>query len=215
MLIAGWVKTSLVDYPGKISSVIFTQGCNLKCFYCHNPDLIETNSIKPMISNKEVFEFLEKRSGLLDGVVITGGEPTVQKDLPQFLRRIKNMGFLVKLDTNGTKPDVLKYLLDENLINYIAMDIKSPLEYYPIFSGKRVKSVLITDSIRIIKTSKILYEFRTTVAPGLKPIDLARIDAEISEPKNYFIQCCRGTKNQLFKDDISKMVPHAQFRGYL
>lgn len=127
--LAGLQKTTFIDYPEKIACIVFTQGCNFRCGYCHNPELFENK--EPVLSVPAFFEFLNKRKGKLDGVVITGGEPTLHnKDLIEFIKKVKSLGFLVKLDTNGTHPDVLQELLNENLLDYIAMDIKAPLAKY-------------------------------------------------------------------------------------
>lgn len=135
MQIGGLQKFSLLDYPGKISAVVFTQGCNFRCPYCHNPELVDPARYQECLPEEEIFSFLETRRGKLEAVTVTGGEPTLQKSLAPFLRRIKDMGFLVKLDTNGSRPDVLEELLRQKLIDYIAMDIKAPLEKYEAVTG--------------------------------------------------------------------------------
>ena len=163
MNIAGFSKLTLLDYPLVLSCEVFTQGCNLKCPYCHNSELINMVD-KSNIDEKEIFEFLEKRKKILDGVVITGGEPTMQKGLIEFIKKIKQLGYKVKLDTNGFMPNVLKKLIDNNLIDYVAMDIKNSFEKYDITCG--VKDIIIDNikkSIEILKNSNISYEFRTTI----------------------------------------------------
>ncbi|HPO83020.1 MAG TPA: anaerobic ribonucleoside-triphosphate reductase activating protein, partial [bacterium] len=125
MLIGGLHKLSLIDYPGKLSAVVFTRGCNFRCPYCHNPELIEDNG-GDIIDEEEVFSFLDERKGKLDGVVMTGGEPTLQSDIAEFLEKVKRLGFFVKLDTNGSYPERIKELIDRKLLDYIAMDIKAP-----------------------------------------------------------------------------------------
>src|SRR6056297_2585563 len=127
MIIGALQKTSLIDYPGEISAVIFTRGCNFRCPYCHNPELVDKKRYTTALEINEVLTFLENRKGLLDGVVITGGEPTIYGDLPEFLLKIKQMGYLVKLDTNGTNPAMMRRVIDLNLVDYIAMDYKAPL----------------------------------------------------------------------------------------
>ena len=132
-IIGGIQKTTLIDFPQKVAAIVFTQGCNFRCGYCHNPELIETchsELVSEAFSNEKIFSFLKTRIGKLDGVVITGGEPTIQKDLYDFVKKIKSMGFSVKLDTNGTNPAIIEKLIKENLLDYIAMDIKAPLNKY-------------------------------------------------------------------------------------
>ena len=131
MNIAGWQKVSLIDYPEKICSILFTQGCNFRCPYCHNPELVEPALFREPLSEKEIFAFLEKRKGKIDAVSITGGEPTIQPDLVEFILPMKDIGYLIKLDTNGSRPDVLGKLISEKLLDYIAMDVKAPLNRYP------------------------------------------------------------------------------------
>jgi pyruvate formate lyase activating enzyme len=164
MKIAGLQKTSLIDYPGKIACVIFTHGCNFRCGFCHNPELV----IEPPrgeISGVEFFDFLEKRKGKLDGVCITGGEPLLDLD-KEFLREIKSKGFSLKLDTNGSFPEKLRELLNENLVDFIAMDIKADRENYDKVTNVNVNLKKIEESILIVASSPE-YEFRTTVVGGI------------------------------------------------
>lgn len=168
MKIAGLVKTSLIDYPGNISAVIFTYGCNLRCPFCHNPDLI-TGKLKDIkvYPADEIIQFLEKRKGVLDGVVITGGEPLLHNDLEPFIKKIKELGFKIKLDTNGTNPEKLRDLISLGLIDFIAMDIKnSPIKYAETV-GVSVDAKRVNESIKIIMDSEVEYEFRSTVLPRL------------------------------------------------
>ncbi len=184
MLIGGLQKLTLIDYPGKISCTVFTVGCNFDCAFCHNPELVDPNKIKnqPIISEKDFFEFLGTRQGVLEGVCITGGEPTLQPDLPDFIGRIKELGFSVKLDTNGSNPDVLKNLFNKNMIDYIAMDVKEPLQASSF-------KIQVSRSIEIIKNSGLDYEFRTTVVPSLhSKEDIIKIAQELSPAKKYFLQ---------------------------
>ena len=168
MIIGGFQKVSLIDYPGKISSIIFTQGCNFSCVYCHNKELINiNNSTENTYKEKEIIEFLKQRTKKIDAVVITGGEPTLQKDLIPFMKQIKELGFLVKLDSNGTNPDVLKEAINSKLVDYIAMDIKAPLEKYSSITKTNVDIEKIKESINLIKNSGIQHEFRTTVLKSL------------------------------------------------
>lgn len=203
MRIGGFIKQSLMDYPGKIASVVFTQGCNFKCPYCHNAGLIPV--CKGSISNELVFSHLEKNKLLLDGVVISGGEPTMQTDLYSFVTKVKELGLLVKLDTNGTNPILLKKLIEHQLLDYIAMDVKTALSFqkYAVVSGI---SCTITDrmtashpignllfklrqSIQFIIESGIEHEFRTTICKELISLeDIRSILNEITGCQRYFLQ---------------------------
>src|SRR5690554_5488754 len=168
MKIIGFQKTSLIDYPGKIVSIIFTQGCNFKCPYCHNSDLIFFQSVNnEYFPHDYIFSFLKKRKGLIDGVSITGGEPTLQPDLYNFIVKIKDINLNIKLDTNGSNPELIKSLIDDKLIDYIAMDIKGPLDKYECIIDNKINTDKIIKSISLIKNSKVDYEFRTTVVPGI------------------------------------------------
>ena len=168
MLIAGLNKTTLLDYPGRVAATIFTGGCNFRCPFCHNGDLVLKPSSLEMISEEEVLSFLQKRKNVLKGVCITGGEPTLQADLRDLIRKIKEIGYEVKLDTNGYLPDVLKTLLDEELLDYVAMDIKSSKEKYRLVAGLENMDIgRIERSMELLKNSGISYEYRTTVVKGL------------------------------------------------
>jgi len=162
MKIGGLIKTSLVDYPGKVAAVIFTQGCNLRCPYCHNPELVYPNMLLEPYDEKEVFDFLKKRVGALDGVVISGGEPAIHPDLADFMAKIKALGYKIKLDTNGTFPEVLEHLINLKLVDYIAMDLKAPLNKYDEAAGTAVDNAAIARSMAVIAGSGVDYEFRTT-----------------------------------------------------
>jgi len=173
-MISGIQKTSLIDYPGKVSCVLFFTGCNFNCPYCHNPDLVQSKNGRAAINKNQVFEFLSKRRGLLDGVVITGGEPTLQSDLPNFCHTLKSMGFSVKLDTNGSRPLMLKHLMADKLIDFVAMDIKTdPARYTPLIC-RGCHSSDIIESVRAILASGLAHEFRTTCVLPL--VDQAAID---------------------------------------
>ena len=173
MVFGGVQKNSFIDYPGKMSCVLFVTGCNFDCPYCHNPGLVRGGNTCPnQLSEEDVCCFLQKRKGFLDGVVISGGEPTLRQDLADVCEKIKSMGYPVMLDTNGSRPQVLKRLLNEGVVDYVAMDIKSdPLAYSPLIA-KEEDSRGILESIRVIMESAPAYEFRTTC---VKPI----VDAEI------------------------------------
>ncbi len=187
--IGGIKKTSLLDYPDKISAIVFTQGCNFNCGYCHNPDLLNKNSNNTICNTDSFFKFLASRKNKLDGVVITGGEPALQPDLKLFIQKIKELGFLVKLDTNGSSPDTIKDLLSENLLDYIAMDIKAPLYKYSLITKVYTGTDKIFASINLILNSDIDYEFRTTVlASQLSVRDFEQIGKLIKDAKKYYLQ---------------------------
>lgn len=192
--IGGFQKSSLIDYPGKISAVIFSQGCNFKCPYCHNPELI-LNGRENSIKFSRLIEFLKSRKDQLDGVVITGGEPTLHKNLPEFIRQIKKIGFSVKLDTNGTNPQMLQELLDKKLINYVAMDIKAPIEKYEEVVNSKISTDNVLKSIKILKNSNVDYEFRTTVVKSqFLSQDFEKIGEMIQGAKKYYLQRFLPTK---------------------
>ena len=167
MKIGGLQKVSLIDYPGKISAIIFTQGCNFRCPYCHNPELVEQKLYQPCLSEKDILEFFSTRQGKLDAVTITGGEPTLQEDLIPFIQKIRKMGFAVKLDSNGSHPDVLARLIQEKLLDFIALDVKAPAEKYESVVKSPVAIDVIRESIQIVLKAKIPHEFRTTVVASL------------------------------------------------
>lgn len=167
MTIAGLQKMTLLDYPGKVACTVFLQGCNFRCPFCHNSGLLEASGPES-ISQEELLTFLRKRVGLLEGVCVTGGEPTLQKDLPELLTAIKDLGFLVKLDTNGSRPAVLKDLVSKKLVDYVAMDIKNCPERYAETAGvSRIDLAGIQESMVFLMEGSIPYEFRTTVARQL------------------------------------------------
>ncbi|MBN1797729.1 MAG: anaerobic ribonucleoside-triphosphate reductase activating protein [Spirochaetales bacterium] len=192
MLIGALQRFSLLDYPGKISCIVFTQGCNFRCPYCHNPELVDSRLFMPKIMPQVFFSFLEKRIKKIDAVVITGGEPTIQSDLPEFIRKIKALDFLVKLDTNGSRPEVLSALLDNKLLDYIAMDIKAPLDLYGKISGVYKNGSLntaIRESIDLIINSEVEHEFRTTIVKDLLSKEhILNISGLIPGAKKYVLQ---------------------------
>ena len=188
-LIGGVQKTSLLDYPDKISAIVFTQGCNFRCGYCHNPGLLQVNSKKDIYSVDVFFEFLKNRVGKLDGVVITGGEATLQKDLIPFMQEVKNLGFLIKLDTNGYRPDVVQDVINQGLVDYFAMDIKAPLDKYSFVTNVDIDTDKIVKSIDLIMKSNIPYEFRTTVMKSqLTYEDFEKIADLIKGAGRYYLQ---------------------------
>jgi pyruvate formate lyase activating enzyme len=197
MLIGGLQRMTLIDYPSKVAAIVFTIGCNFRCRFCYNtrlvdPALLDTNEI---IKESDFFDFLKIRIGKLDAIVITGGEPTLQNDLVPFIKKIKQMGFLVKLDTNGTNPDIVRELLKDGLVDYIAMDIKSDI------SDREYKKIIqvdcdiekIKESIKLIMDSGIDYEFRTTAAPGITKENIDSIAQYISGAKKYYLQEFKDT----------------------
>lgn len=186
MQIGGLQKTSLLDFPEKISAIVFTQGCNFRCGYCHNPELIVMKN-SDNYTTDDVLEFLKTRHGKLDGIVITGGEPCLQNGLIEFIEKIKEEGFLVKLDSNGMMPEVLARALP--LIDYVAMDIKAPLAKYPDIVRVKVDTNKIRKSISMIMQSGVDYEFRTTVVKSqLSYSDFEEIGQHIKGAKRYYLQ---------------------------
>ena len=193
MRIGGIQKCSLIDYPGKISAIIFTIGCNFHCPYCHNPELV--NETATEIPEDEVLEFLVRRKNLLDAVTITGGEPTIHKDLIPFIQKIKALGFLVKLDSNGTNPQLLETIQKKALVDYIAMDIKAPLHKYSASVALPFDVENIKQSISLLIAGKIPYEFRTTVVKSLlSPEDIQSIGESIKGADTYYLQKFVPTK---------------------
>ena len=170
MRVGGFQKLTLLDYPKKSACIIFTMGCNFNCSYCQNSDFIGLNNSN-LIKIEDIFSYLNKRKNILDGVVITGGEPTIHKDLPLFIKKIKEMGYLVKLDTNGTNPNMLEELINNNLVDYIAMDIKNNFKDYEKVTKKNFNLDNIRKSISLIKQSKVDYEFRTTIIKNYHSIN--------------------------------------------
>jgi len=199
MKIGGLQKITLIDYPGKIACTVFLIGCNFRCPFCYSPELVLPEKIKfqPRISEKNFFAFLKHKKKYLNGVVVCGGEPTLHSDLASFLAKIKKMGFEVKLDTNGSRPKILKKLIDEKLVDYIAMDVKAPLdeEFYQKTIGKRGFVETVKKSINLIKESSIDYEFRTTVVPTIHRLsDIIKIAKQIGPAKRYYLQNFRPEK---------------------
>lgn len=199
MIIGGLQKTTLLDFPNHVACIIFTKGCNFRCPFCQNSTLIGINH-EDEISEEYIFDYLIKRQGILDGVVITGGEPTVQKDLKEFIKKIKNLGLKVKLDTNGYNPNVLKELIDENLLDYVAMDIKHSIEKYHLIVGKNINTNYILESIKILEESNVDHEFRTTIIKEYHDIDdIINITKLISLDTKYYLQNFRNSSNVLDK----------------
>jgi len=185
MKIGGYVKNSFVDYPGKISFVVFTNGCNLRCWYCHNSHLFQN---RDFVDEDFIFNFLKTHKTFIDAVVISGGEPTLQADLKEFILKVKKLGFLIKLDTNGTNFDVLKALIEDKLIDYVAMDIKAPLEKYDKIVKVHFDKDSIKKSIEFLKQNKVSYEFRTTFSPDLNLDDIEKICEQIKGAETFSLQ---------------------------
>lgn len=189
MIIGGFQRFSLIDYPGKICAIIFTQGCNFRCPYCHNPELISFKTSQNSISEKEVFSFLKQRKGKLDAVEITGGEPTLQLDLVEFLERIKGMNYSIKLDSNGSHPEVIEKIIKSKLVDYLAMDIKAPLRKYQKITGSNINPHRIKQSIDLIMNSGLDYELRTTIVKSqISERDILEIGRLIRGAKLYILQ---------------------------
>jgi pyruvate formate lyase activating enzyme len=203
MRIGGFLKSSLIEYPGMVSAVIFTQGCNFRCPYCHNPELVEKERFGRPLPEAEILAFLEKRRGLLDAVVISGGEPTLQEDLSSFMQRIRNLGYLIKLDTNGTNPEIISELIRKGLVDYIAMDIKAPLEQYSEASGVSCDRDRLKASLAILSTAGIEVEFRTTVVENLhSEEDIIKISELIPAGRKFCLQkfCPNETLDTTYKE---------------
>lgn len=210
MQIAGLVKNSFVDYPGCIAAAVFTPGCNMDCWYCHNRALWERGDL---IDAAEVEAFLMRRSGFLDGVVVSGGEPSLQSDLKRFVRRIKGMGYRVKLDTNGTNPGVVEKLLPE--IDYIAMDVKTPPGQLNRVASFPADDTPIWRSADLIMASGVDYEFRTTMMPLLTADDIAAIARRVAGAKRYALQQYRKVEGRvcpepLRAEDVKKAAEAAR-----
>lgn len=205
MIFGGIQKLSLIDFPGKVSAVVFAAGCDFSCPYCHNPELVSAKSVKTL-GEDEVLAFLEKRKVMLDGVVVTGGEPTLQPDLADFLRKVRKMGYAVKLDTNGGHTQALAQILRAKLVDYVAMDLKTAPRLYPELVCESMTQEVIEDSIRIIMESGVDYEFRTTCAPGF--VDSAIVEEmarALEGAKLWIFQKMATTK--MLRPDFFKNLP--------
>gem|GEM_PF-113790 len=196
MQIAGYTPNSFVDYPGNIAMTVFTAGCNMNCWYCHNAQLIRPGDTTVLYTEQHILAELERKSGFLDAVVISGGEPTLQSGLNNFIRQIKAQRYLVKLDTNGTRPNTIAALLEAGPIDYIAMDIKAPLGRYDEICRRSIDIEAIKESIDIIMSQAADYEFRTTLSPDLMAEDIAEIAHMISGAKRYTIQQYNPTERE-------------------
>ncbi|SFH80904.1 pyruvate formate lyase activating enzyme [Pseudobutyrivibrio sp. OR37] len=229
MLILGLQKTTLLDYPGKIASTIFTGGCNFKCPFCHNKDLVFPPKDAFAFTEEEIFEHLLSKKKILDGVCITGGEPTLHKDLPEFIKKIKDLGFLVKLDSNGTNPDMLAALIESKLVDYIAMDIKTTKEKYNDIACMNSFDIAPIDaSVSLLLEGKIDYEFRTTVMAECHTVtDMEAIGQWLKGARAYYLQSYRESEQVInpifsspsletleqFIDVLKPYIPNTQLRG--
>jgi len=214
MIIAGLQRSTLIDYPGKLACIVYLAGCNFRCPWCYSAELVLPLKIvnQPRFSEKEIFDFLESRKGLLEGVVICGGEPTINKELPNFLEKIKAMGFAIKLDTNGSNPKTLKDLVSAGLINYVAMDIKSSFNN-PIYEKVFVEGVTmdaIKESVEFLKNGKLDFEFRTTVVNTIhKKEEFLEIAKWIGGPNvKYYLQNFRAEKT--IDPEFEKVKPFSK-----
>ena len=228
MKISGFQKLTLLDYPGKIACIIFTQGCNFKCTFCQNSDLIK-NKDESIIKEQEILDYLEKRKKVIDGIVISGGEPTIQKDLKGFCKKVKDLNLLVKLDTNGSNPSVIKDLIDNHLIDYVAMDIKNIFNEYKIITDvKNINTDNIKKSIKLLQSSPIDYEFRTTIMKNYHDLTkIKKICKYLGKDTKYFLQNFEDSEYVLSKqlipfskeelvairNEINKEYPNVKVRG--
>ncbi len=203
MRIVGFQKLTLLDYPGKVACILFTGGCNFRCPYCHNGELVLRADEFPPFSDDEIFSYLDKRKGVLDAVVVSGGEPTIQSDLEDYLAKIKERNLLIKLDTNGLMPDVMRNLVEKKLVDYIAMDVKNSLEDYAKTVGlKSVDTSKILESIEYLKSGHVEYEFRTTVTKELhKENNFRSLASLLSGCKAYYIQNFTANENTIEKSN--------------
>jgi len=211
MEIGGLQKLTLIDYPGRLAATVFLIGCDFRCPFCYSSELVLPEKIKnqPRIPEKEFFKFLKERKGLLEGVTICGGEPCINKDLPQFCKKIKKHGYLVKLDTNGSKPEMLKNLIGKKLIDYVAMDIKASQEKYAKAIGVKLNIKKIQKSINILKDREIDFEFRTTIVPTIhQKEDILKIARWIKPARKYFLQNFRPEKT--IDPSFENIKPYSQ-----
>lgn len=229
MNIQGFQKTTLLDFPGRVAATVFFSGCNFRCPFCHNGDLVLSPDAKPAFSPDEVLSYLKKRSRILDGVCVTGGEPTLQTDLAPFLAQIKDLGLAVKLDTNGYRPEVLKTLCREGLVDYVAMDIKgAPDQYARICGLSQLDFSRIEASVCFLKEGSVDYEFRTTVVRELhEEKDFAAIGTWIAGAKAYYLQGYQDSARVIspgftaysltellaFRELLEARIPHVEIRG--
>lgn len=229
MRIQGIQKLTLLDFPGKVACTIFTAGCNFRCPFCHNASLVVDIPTEAEMTEDKFFSFLEKRKGILEGVCVSGGEPLLQPDIEEFIAKIKAMGFLVKLDTNGSFPEKLKELVSNHLIDYVAMDIKNAIEEYSITAGTDERYVAaIKESVSYLKSNQIPFEFRTTVVKHFHTEEsFEKIGQWIEGTEKYYlqkfkdsgdlinghVQGCTDEEMEKFLQIVKKYIPNARIRG--
>lgn len=222
MQIHGFQKTTLLDYPGNVAATIFLGHCNFRCPFCHNSELVLTPDKVPVIDNEEVFTFLKKRSAILDGICITGGEPTLTRDLKDFIINVKSIGLKVKLDTNGSNPEVLKSLIENNLLDYVAMDIKSsPSQYAKVCGLDSINLNNIKESVTYLINQELPYEFRTTIVKELHTFeDILEIGKWLQGCKAYYLQPYQDSKQVIqpgftsySKEELVKL--QTQLKNYI
>lgn len=208
MNISGMIKSSLIDYPGLISCVVFVPGCNYSCFYCHNRSLIDGTHI--LLTPQYVMDFLEKRAGLLDGVVVSGGEPTLQVNLLRFLGRLKELGYQVKVDTNGSRPEIIQEIIQENLCDYFAVDYKAPAAQYSQICGSGADAQKVIETICLLENSGIPFETRTTVIPQFGQAELLTMAKELPVVPRYVLNRYKVPEKYLPADEERiRIKPHS------
>lgn len=229
MIINGFEKLSLVDYPGYTAATVFTGACNMRCPFCHNAILVIDAKHQPIVEEQYVLDYLNKRRGIIDGLCITGGEPTLQKDLDKFIIKCRETGVKIKLDSNGTNPDILKSLIDQNLLDYVAMDIKNCKEKYSITANASIDLTKIQESIDILESSNVDHEFRTTLVNEFHTIeDIEKIAQWLDGTNKYYLQkfedkggCIQDGLHEVPLDQAHKMrdiakefIKHVELRSY-
>lgn len=206
MLIGGFQKMTMLDFPGKVACTIFTYGCNFRCPFCHNATLVIDEA--ELFSEEDILAYLNKRKGILDGVCISGGEPLLQPDIFDFIKKVKDLGLLVKLDTNGSYPEKLREAIDRGLVDYVAMDIKTSRENYSKVADAKVNIESIEKSVEILLEGKVDYEFRTTVVRQMHTKeDFEKISSWIKGAKRYFLQCFQDNENLIGNNLSAYTVP--------
>ncbi len=226
MLIGGVQKMTMLDYPGKVACTIFTYGCNFRCPFCHNATLVIDEA--SLFDENEIFEYINKRKKVLDGVVVTGGEPLLQGDIEDFLLRLRETGLLIKLDTNGSYPEKLQAIIDKGLVDYVAMDVKNCKEKYNLTTGARIDISKIEKSVEILMQDRVDYEFRTTVVRELhEKEDFEKIASWLKGARRIFLQPFKDNENLIgsnlssyskdelegFKAILQKTIPQVEIRG--
>ena len=230
MIIKGLQKLTLLDFPDKMACTLFTFGCNFRCPYCHNASLVLSDRAdNTLLSEEEIFTFLTRRKGMLEGVCITGGEPTLQPDLPQFITRVKEMGYAVKLDTNGSRPEVLRSLVQAGLLDYVAMDIKNSLPLYGVTVGvPGLNTAPLEASMDFLMEDRVPFEFRTTLVRGFHTVESVReMGKRLAGKEKFFLQTFKDsgdllgsgmdafspTETKALLAALVENVPNAQIRG--